>query len=59
MSARENDLLRIQEIYDIVTKTIAQVEELSLSKESFKLAKKSLTVAGRTIFCASVSAQGR
>lgn len=35
MSAKENDLLRIQEIYDIVTKTITQVEELSLSKESF------------------------
>lgn len=35
MSAKENDLLRVQEIYDIVTKTIAQVEELSLSKESF------------------------
>lgn len=35
MSAKENDLLRVQEIYDIVTKTIAQVKELSLSKESF------------------------
>ena len=35
MSARENDLLRIQEIYDIATQTIAQLEELRLTREQF------------------------
>ena len=35
MSARENDLLRIQEIYDIATQTIAQLDELRLTREQF------------------------
>lgn len=35
MSAKESDLLRIQEIYDVVTQTQAQVKELGLSKEQF------------------------
>lgn len=35
MSARESDLLRIQEIYDVATQTKAQIEELGLSKEQF------------------------
>lgn len=35
MSAKENDLLRIQEIYDVATLTLAQLEELSLTVEQF------------------------
>ncbi|MEC4272884.1 HepT-like ribonuclease domain-containing protein [Adlercreutzia sp. R25] len=35
MNARENDLLRIQEIYDIATQTIAQLDELRICREQF------------------------
>ena len=35
MSAKPNDILRIQEIYDIATETLAQLEELSLTEEQF------------------------
>lgn len=35
MSAKENDLLRIQEIYDVATLTLAQLEELGLAAEQF------------------------
>lgn len=35
MSAKENDLLRIQEIYDVVTQTLVQVEELGMTRERF------------------------
>lgn len=37
MSAKENDLLRIQEIYDVVTQTLAQVKELRMTRERFVL----------------------
>lgn len=35
MSAKENDLLRIQEIYDVATLTLAQLEELNVTAEQF------------------------
>ena len=35
MSAKESDLLRIQEIYDVATQTQAQVEELGFSRGQF------------------------
>lgn len=35
MSARKNDLLRIQELYDVVTQTLAQLEELNITKDQF------------------------
>ncbi len=35
MSAKGNDLLRIQEIYDVVTLTLAQVEELEMTWDRF------------------------
>ncbi len=35
MSARESDLLRIQEIYDVATQTIDQMERANVTKESF------------------------
>ena len=49
MSAKESDLLRIQEIYDVVTQTQAQVKELGLSKEQFtspKTARDELIAEG-------------
>lgn len=35
MSAKPNDILRLQEIYDIATETLVQMEELSLTEEQF------------------------
>ena len=35
MSAKENDLLRIQEIYDVVTQTLAQVKEPNMTRGRF------------------------
>lgn len=35
MSAKENDLLRIQEIYDVATQTLAQLEEVGITQEQF------------------------
>lgn len=49
MSAKESDLLRIQEIYDVATQTQAQIEELGLSKEQFispKTARDELVAEG-------------
>lgn len=36
MSAKENDLLRIQEIYDIATQTLDQLAELELTAARFQ-----------------------
>lgn len=33
MSAKPNDVQRIQEIYDIATQTLAQFEDLGLTEE--------------------------
>lgn len=35
MSAKENDLLRIQEMYDIATQTMSQIDELDFNRERF------------------------
>ena len=35
MSAKENDLLRIQETYDVVTLTLAQLEEAHITESRF------------------------
>lgn len=35
MSARKNDLLRVQEMYDVVTQTLVQLEELNITKDQF------------------------
>lgn len=35
MSAKENDLLRIQEMYDIATQTMSQIAELEFNQECF------------------------
>ena len=35
MSAKENDLLRIQEMYDIATQTMSQIAELEFNQERF------------------------
>ena len=35
MSAKANDLLKIQEMYDVATQTLFQLEELRISKEEF------------------------
>lgn len=35
MSAKENDLLRIQEMYDIATQTMLQIDELEFNRERF------------------------
>lgn len=35
MSAKENDLLRIQEMYDIATQTMSQIDELGFNRERF------------------------
>lgn len=35
MSAKENDLLRIQEMYDIATQTMSQIDELEFNRERF------------------------
>ena len=37
MSAKENDLLRIQEIYDVVTLTLMQIQELNMTRQRFVL----------------------
>lgn len=35
MSAMQNDLLRIQEMYDIATQTMSQINELDFTQERF------------------------
>ncbi|MEI2997775.1 MAG: HepT-like ribonuclease domain-containing protein [Senegalimassilia faecalis] len=35
MSVKENDLLRIQEMYDIATQTMSQIAELEFNQERF------------------------
>ena len=35
MSAKENDLLRTQEMYDIATQTMSQIAELEFNQERF------------------------
>lgn len=35
MSAKENDLLRIQEMYDIATQTMSQIDELEFNRKRF------------------------